>query len=130
MPGRIEIEYCVKCKWMFRATWICQELLSTFERDNIISEVALKPSFEVSGVFDIRVDGTLIWSRKVEGRFPEAKEVKQKVRDILAPERDLGHSDSKKSAGAGEPSSVAGTGTGANPAALSSGLGESDEKAL
>mmetsp|Transcript_12610 Transcript_12610/g.35918 ORF Transcript_12610/g.35918 Transcript_12610/m.35918 type:complete len:127 (+) Transcript_12610:100-480(+) len=103
MPGRIEIEYCVKCKWMLRATWICQELLSTFERDNIISEVALKPSFEVSGVFDIRVDGTLVWSRKTEGRFPEAKEVKQKVRDILAPDRDLGHSDTKKSAGTGEP---------------------------
>merc|ERR1719419_1754813 len=80
---------------MFRATWICQEILSTFERDNIISEVSLKPSFEVSGVFDIRVDGVTIWSRKAQGRFPEAKEVKQRIRDLVAPDRDLGHSDSK-----------------------------------
>uniref|UniRef100_A0A7S2C4W5 Selenoprotein W n=1 Tax=Alexandrium andersonii TaxID=327968 RepID=A0A7S2C4W5_9DINO len=95
MPGRVEIEYCVKCKWMLRATWICQELMSTFEKDQVISEIALKPSYEVAGVFDIRVDGVLVWSRKAEGRFPEAKEVKQKVRDILVPERNLGHSDAK-----------------------------------
>mmetsp|Transcript_70518 Transcript_70518/g.210278 ORF Transcript_70518/g.210278 Transcript_70518/m.210278 type:complete len:158 (-) Transcript_70518:59-532(-) len=101
MPGRIEIHYCVKCKWMFRASWICQELLSTFERDDVISEVALKPSVEVSGVFDIYVDEKLIWCRKAEGRFPEAKEVKQRVRDLLVPERDLGHSDSKKTEGVG-----------------------------
>jgi len=37
--------------------------------------------------------GTLLWSRKAEGRFPDIKELKQKVRDVVAPEKPLGHSD-------------------------------------
>lgn len=35
----------------------------------------------------------ILWDRKAEGRFPEAKELKQKIRDVIAPNRDLGHSD-------------------------------------
>jgi selenoprotein W-related protein len=45
------------------------------------------------GVFEVRVDDTLVWSRKAQGRFPESKELKQLVRDRIAPGRDLGHSD-------------------------------------
>eukprot|EP00434_Breviolum_minutum_P003923 symbB.v1.2.003448.t1/scaffold194.1/size275082/9 len=86
MPGVIKIQYCVKCKWQLRAAWLAQELLSTFEQDDIITEVALVPSLKVSGVFEV-------WSRKAEGRFPEAKELKQRVRDVLVPSKDLGHSD-------------------------------------
>lgn len=40
------------------------------------------------------VDGTVVWDRKTEGRFPEMKELKQLLRDRIAPERELGHSDS------------------------------------
>jgi selenoprotein W-related protein len=47
-------------------------------------------------VFEIRVDGRLIWSRNDAGRFPEAKELKQLVRDEVAPGRDLGHVDAKE----------------------------------
>jgi selenoprotein W-related protein len=68
---------------------MAQELLTTFESE--LGEVALIPG--ASGVFEVRVDGTTIWSRKERGRFPEAKELKQLVRDTVAPERDLGHSD-------------------------------------
>jgi selenoprotein W-related protein len=46
-------------------------------------------------VFEVRIDGKLIWSRKDRGRFPEIKELKQLVRDEVAPERDLGHVDKK-----------------------------------
>jgi selenoprotein W-related protein len=46
-------------------------------------------------VFEVRLDGKLIWSRKDHGRFPEIKELKQLVRDEVAPERDLGHVDKK-----------------------------------
>ena len=35
----------------------------------------------------------LIFSRKQVGRFPEAKELKQLVRDHINPKRNLGHSD-------------------------------------
>lgn len=54
--------------------------------------MALRPG--TGGVFEIRLaDERVIWSRKQEGRFPEAKEVKQRLRDLIAPERSLGHSD-------------------------------------
>jgi selenoprotein W-related protein len=44
-------------------------------------------------VFEIRVNDELIWSLKEQGRFPDIKELKQLVRDKIAPERDLGHSE-------------------------------------
>ena len=50
------------------------------------------------GVFVIRfcrerVGDRLVWSRKVEGGFPEIKVLKQRVRDAVAPDKDLGHAD-------------------------------------
>ena len=86
---RIEIEYCTQCRWLLRAAWIAQELLSTFEQD--LGEAALQPG--AGGVFEVRVDGQTVWSREEEGRFPDAKELKQRVRDRIAPGRDLGHAD-------------------------------------
>ncbi len=86
---RLEIEYCTQCRWLLRAAWLAQELLTTFVDD--LAEVALVPG--KGGVFEVRLDGETIWSRKAEGRFPEAKEVKQRLRDRVAPGRDLGHSD-------------------------------------
>ena len=74
---------------MLRAAWLAQELLTTFGGD--IGEVAILPG--TGGIFEVRLDDRLIWSRKAEGRFPEPKEVKQRVRDIVAPGRSLGHSD-------------------------------------
>ncbi|MFO0692810.1 MAG: SelT/SelW/SelH family protein [Polyangiales bacterium] len=88
---RVEIEYCTQCGWLLRAAWIAQELLTTFSTE--LGEVALVPG--TGGVFEVRVDGEDVWSRKGEGRFPEAKEIKQRVRDRVDPERDLGHSDRK-----------------------------------
>jgi len=46
----------------------------------------------------VRVEGELIWSRKEQKRFPEITELKQLVRDRIAPGRSLGHSDKKKDA--------------------------------
>jgi selenoprotein W-related protein len=88
---RIAITYCTQCSWLLRAAWMAQELLSTFGAD--IGEVALVPG--TGGVFAITVDGETVWERKRDGGFPEAKVLKQKVRDIVWPERDLGHSDRK-----------------------------------
>ena len=90
MPApRIEIEYCTQCRWLLRAAWMAQELLTTFEKQ--IGEVALQPG--TGGVFEVRVNGETIWSRKGEGRFPDAKELKQRLRDCIAPDLDLGHAD-------------------------------------
>ena len=86
---RVEIEYCTQCRWLLRAAWMAQELLTTFVED--LAEVALVPG--TGGVFDIRLDGETLFSRKDAGRFPEAKEVKQLIRDQIDPARSLGHSD-------------------------------------
>ena len=86
---RIEIRYCRKCRFVLRAAWLAQELLFTFEDE--LGEVVLVPG--AGGIFEVSVDGATVFSRGVSGRFPEAKELKQLVRDQIAPERDLGHSD-------------------------------------
>ncbi len=88
---RVEIEYCAQCRFVLRAGWLAQELLFTFADD--VGEVALVPSS--GGVFEIRVDGVTVWSKKERGHFPESSELKQLVRDRIAPGRDLGHSDKK-----------------------------------
>lgn len=72
-----------------RAGWTAQELLVTFEDE--LGEVALVPG--KGGVFEVRVDGATVYSRKAQGRFPELKELKQLIRDLVAPDRSLGHSD-------------------------------------
>ncbi len=86
---RVEIRYCTQCRWLLRAAWLAQELLTTFEAE--LGEVALIPGS--GGIFEVRVDGELLWSRQDEGRFPEAKELKQRLRDRVAPGKDLGHSE-------------------------------------
>ena len=92
MSPRVEINYCTQCRWLMRAAWMAQELLSTFEAE--LGEVALVPG--TGGVFDVRLDGELVYSRKAEGRFPESKELKQLVRDRVSPDKPLGHSDRKE----------------------------------
>ena len=68
---------------------MAQELLTTFQAE--LGEVALVPG--TGGVFEVRLDTATVWSRAAEGRFPEVKELKQRVRDAVAPGRSLGHSD-------------------------------------
>ena len=90
---RVAIHYCTQCRWLLRAAWMSQELLTTFVTE--LGEVALVPG--TGGIFEIWVDDTLLWSRANTGRFPEITELKQLVRDKVAPEKSLGHSDRKKS---------------------------------
>jgi selenoprotein W-related protein len=89
---KIIIEYCPKCGWLLRSAWIAQEILTTFVDD--MEEVSLRPS-ETGGVFKISLNDNLIFDRKQAEHFPEAKEIKQIIRDIISPERSLGHSDKK-----------------------------------
>lgn len=86
---RIDIEYCTQCRWLLRSAWMAQELLTTFEQE--IGEVALKPGS--GGVFVVSVNGEPVFSRSEEGRFPESSELKQRIRDRIAPDKSLGHSD-------------------------------------
>ncbi|TWT61372.1 Rdx family protein [Rubinisphaera italica] len=70
---------------------MAQELLTTFEQE--LSEVALRPG--TGGVFEITINGKLLWSRAEQGGFPDIKVLKQIVRNVIAPDRDLGHSEKK-----------------------------------
>ncbi|KAL2823175.1 Rdx family-domain-containing protein [Aspergillus cavernicola] len=103
---RITIQYCTQCKWMLRAAYFSQELLSTFGTD--LGEVALIP--RTGGVFTVTIfsllgsssspsgegkggNGTILWDRKKDGGFPEVKVLKSRVRNVIDPSRDLGHTD-------------------------------------
>jgi len=69
---------------------MAQELLTTFQEE--LGGVTLIPNAE-GGVFEVRLAGEPIFSRKEAGRLPDIKELKQLVRDRVAPGRDLGHVD-------------------------------------
>ncbi|KAK0709127.1 Rdx type Seleno protein, partial [Lasiosphaeria miniovina] len=121
---RVTIQYCTQCKWLLRAAYYAQELLSTFS--TALGEVALQPA--TGGLFVVEItfpaepdtptaaaDGgtrnqqqtagsapsnnlsshrrAVLWDRKVDGGFPETKELKRRVRDAIQPGRDLGHVD-------------------------------------
>jgi len=86
---RLEIIYCTKCRWLARASWMAQELLATFPE--ALGEVALIPAS--GGVFELRLEEEVLWSRKEKAAFPEPKEIKQVLRARIAPDQALGHSE-------------------------------------
>ncbi len=85
----ITITYCTQCNWLLRSAWMTQELLSTFGTE--LAAVTLVPG--TGGIFEIRTAETLIWERKRDGGFPDIKTLKRAVRDLIDPDRDLGHID-------------------------------------
>jgi selenoprotein W-related protein len=89
---RVTITYCTQCQWLLRASWMAQELLTTFATE--LSEVALIPG--TGGVFRIAVGDELLWDRGRDGGFPDIAQLKQRVRDVVAPDRELGHTDRKR----------------------------------
>src|ERR687884_180408 len=95
MKNTITIEYCPKCGWLLRAAYMAQEILTTFAED--LRGVTLQPA-EISGRYSITINDEKIFDRKEQGRFPEIKELKQLIRDKVAPGKDLGHSDKKDAA--------------------------------
>lgn len=91
MSNRVEIHYCTQCRWLLRAAWMAQELLTTFTQE--ITELSLCPG--EGGVFQIIANGKVLWCRKEIGRFPDITELKQLIRDEIAPDKQLGHADRK-----------------------------------
>ena len=85
----IKITYCTGCRWLLRSAWMAQELLTTFQEE--LGEVSLCPGS--GGIFEIEIDGRQIWNFKEMRKFPELKELKQIVRNHIAPDKNLGHTD-------------------------------------
>jgi len=74
--------------------WMAQELLQTF---STILRSALDSRYR--GVFEIRIDGAApLGSESATAGFRDPKELKQRVRDLIDPGRDLGHADRQKTA--------------------------------
>jgi selenoprotein W-related protein len=94
----VAITYCTQCNWLLRAGWMAQELLQTFGLE--LNGVTLLPG--TGGIFQITVDGDLLWDRKRDGGFPDVKTLKRLVRDRVDPGRDLGHID-RAAASAADP---------------------------
>ena len=89
--ARVVISYCPGCKWLLRSAYFAQELLTTFDGGEL-REVALSPA-EIAGTWTVSIDDQVVWDRKADGGFPEAKILKRRVRDVVAPDASLGHSD-------------------------------------
>ena len=92
MKPTITIEYCPKCNWLLRAAYMAQEILTTFGED--VKGVLLQPS-EYSGRYTIYIDDKKVFDRKEAGGFIEIKNLKQLIRDVVNPDKSLGHSDKK-----------------------------------
>lgn len=72
---------------MLRATWLAQELLTTFGEE--LGEVAVVPGS--GGIFEVALDGEVIASNRDHAPMPDPAQVKRAVRDHLAPDRKVGH---------------------------------------
>jgi len=71
---------------------MAQEILTTFSSE--VEGVLLKPA-DIAGTYQIFVNNQLIFDRVVAGGFPEVKNLKQSIRDLVCPEKKLGHTDNK-----------------------------------
>ena len=91
---QVTIIFCPGCGWLLRSAWMAQEILTTFKEE--VDDLTLTPSKNESGVFQVLINEKLIWCRKRDDGFPGIKILKQRIRDFVAPEKDLGHSDREK----------------------------------
>ena len=72
---RLEIEFCLVCKFQGRAFWIARELLD--QRPDLVEEFVLVPSS--GGAFTVRYDGEVLWDYHERGGFPEPKQIREAV---------------------------------------------------
>jgi len=97
----VMIEFCDRCRWLHRASWVSTELMITFPSP-LLKSVHIIPlnSEDTGGRFRVWLSNggepVLMWDRKIEGGFPELKDLKQRIRDQIQPEKSLGHSDKKR----------------------------------
>ena len=71
----LTITYCRICHFRPRALWLAEELLHTFEE--YVAGVTLIPGG--GGQFDVHLDGELLFSNQIAGRFPETRELRETI---------------------------------------------------
>ncbi|KAJ4405547.1 hypothetical protein N0V82_010304 [Gnomoniopsis sp. IMI 355080] len=138
------------CKWNLRAAYFAQELLSTFSTS--LGEVALQPSTGGTFIVEIfhqpptsssvpssssppipshpAIHATTLWDRTTDGGFPETKELKRRVRDVIEPGRNLGHVDRDHARPGGGGGGGGGSATAAAAVEGGSNTGGGDQKSL
>jgi selenoprotein W-related protein len=84
---RVEITYCTKCRFLLRAAWLAQELLTSFEAE--LGAVTLVPGS--GGIFEVTLGGEVIATNREGAPMPGVRDVKRAVRDRVAPDRAIGH---------------------------------------
>ncbi|MEX1193436.1 MAG: SelT/SelW/SelH family protein [Dehalococcoidia bacterium] len=84
---RIEITYCTKCRFLLRASWMAQELLTMFQDQ--LGEVAIVPGG--GGILEVKLDGEVIATNRDGAEMPDPAAVKRAVRDRIDPDRKIGH---------------------------------------
>ncbi|GMH87537.1 hypothetical protein TrST_g13301 [Triparma strigata] len=121
-PGSLKIVFCDGCGWFARSQWYSYELFQTFHTrrlqkglEPLISETTIAAS-ENAGDWRMEINNQLVWDRRTDGGFPDLKLVKNRVKEVLDPSVDLGHSEIKCS------NSSAETGTETDASSLSSGF--------
>lgn len=85
----VRIRFCEGCKWGLRAGWYAQELFSTFNGQ--LAGIFMKVG--ESGDFQVWVDDICLWDRRKDEGFPEAADLKRRLRDAISAEMSLGHCD-------------------------------------
>ncbi len=74
----LEITYCQPCGHQPRAVDMVNELLATYGMPlNRRLTISLKPADK--GVFDVVLDGKLIFSKHQQGRFPTMDDLKNQL---------------------------------------------------
>lgn len=88
----VNVRYCNDSKWMMRANWICQEILSTFQDEvRSVTLIPMRSSIEEkSGIFEVSISDRIVWNRKKDGKAFHIEEIKSRIRDIVSPDKDLG----------------------------------------
>ena len=80
MTRKISIEYCIAWGYLAKAVGLAESLLN--EHKDTIVELVLIPSG--GGVFEVKLEDRLLFSKKSIGRFPEEDEVESAIREAMA----------------------------------------------
>lgn len=70
---KVDIKYCVPCGYLPRAKELKQKLEKEFTANVTLVDGE-------RGIFDVTVDGKLVFSKHKEGKFPEWDEIKSALK--------------------------------------------------
>ena len=88
--AEVLIRYCVPCRYQFKAIEDADAILKEFGQE--LTELRLVPGDH--GVYDVEVDGAVVFSLETSLRFPETRELLRGIRERV-PRKRSGKAKSK-----------------------------------